>query len=140
MHRAGEILRGALRRLRRPEQPLDWLVAVWPLVVGKRLAECTRPLACAAGVLEIGVAGAAWREQLAEMTDSLRAQINRWWGGELVRQVKLVPVPASPAGGPATLPPAKASPKWVAKPPVPAEPAPERNPFIRRGAQSRRPK
>ncbi len=133
MRQAGEILRGALRRLKRPEQPLDWLVAVWPLVVGKRLAERTRPLACAAGVLEIAVAGAAWREQLAEMTESLRGQINRWWGGELVRQVKLVPVPT-------TLPVGKASPEWLAKPPVPAEPAPERNPFIRRGAQSRRPK
>jgi hypothetical protein len=133
MERAREILGKALRRLKRPEQPLDWLVAVWPLVVGKRLAERTRPLACAAGVLEIGVEGAAWWEQLAEMTDSLRGQINRWWGGQLVRQVKLVPVPA-------TLPVGKASPESLAKPPVPAEPAPERNPFIRRGAQTRRPK
>jgi hypothetical protein len=133
MQKAGEILRGALRRLKTPDQPLDWLVAVWPLVVGKRLAERTRPLACAAGVLEIAVEGAAWRDQLAEMTGSLRAQINRWWGGELVRQVKLVPVPA-------TLPVGKASSESLAKPPAPAEPAPERTPFIRRGAQTRRPK
>jgi predicted nucleic acid-binding Zn ribbon protein len=133
MQQAGKILRGALRRLKRPEQPLDWLVGVWPLVVGKRLAERTRPLACAAGVLEIGVTSAAWRDQLAEMIVSLRAQINRWWGGELVRQVKLVAVPA-------TLPVGKAPPESLAKPPAPAEPAPERTPFIRRGAQTRRTK
>jgi hypothetical protein len=134
MQKAGDILRGAMKGLRRPEQPLDWLAAVWPVVMGKHLASHTRPLGCREGVLEVGVDGAAWKAQLEEMAGSLRRQVNRWWGSELVRWVKLVPQPATiPAGRPGA-----GAGGASAKPPVPVELANEHTPFIRKGAQGRR--
>jgi len=91
MERAGESLRAALRRLRRPEKPLDFLAAVWPVAVGRGLAAHTRPLACADGVLKIAVGERQWQEQLEPMAAEVQAKINTWWGGTLVREVRLVP-------------------------------------------------
>ncbi len=117
MQPANQILRGALRRLARREQPMEWLAAVWPLLTGRRLAAHTRPLACAEGVLEVGVSGAGWLEQLESMSGMLRREINRWWGGELVREVRFTRDPGTRG----------------------SEEAPEeRTPFVRRGAQGRR--
>ena len=128
MRQAREILGRAMRRLARPGQPLEWLTAVWPLVMGKRLAGHTRPLTWNEGVLEIGVAGAAWQEQLEEMAGTLRREINRWWGSELVRQVTFTQESSSGTSDPAT------------KPPVRLETSEAHTPFIRRGWQRRKAK
>jgi len=80
----------ALRRVARPERPLDLLVAVWPLMVGQRLAAQTRPAAWDKGTLEVAVGEREWQTQLERMAEPVRAQINRWWGCELVREVRFV--------------------------------------------------
>ncbi len=91
MQRAGESLWAVLRRLPRPKNTAEWLAAVWPVVVGQRLAAHTRPLAFAEGVLEVGVGESEWQAQLEGMTGELRAQVNTWWGCALVREVRFVP-------------------------------------------------
>jgi hypothetical protein len=79
-----------LRRVARPEQPLDLLKAVWPVMVGTRLAAHTRPLAWSRGRVRIGVDDPEWERQLSSLTEDIRRQINRWWGTGLVQEVVLV--------------------------------------------------
>jgi predicted nucleic acid-binding Zn ribbon protein len=91
MERVGEILSGALRRLRNPEAALAWLSGAWPLIVGKSLATHTRPVRCTAGCLQLTADGTAWQQQLEIMKHALCVRINRAWGASLVRELKFVP-------------------------------------------------
>jgi hypothetical protein len=91
MERAGQSLWGALRRVARPEKPLDLLAAVWPLMVGRRLADHTRPCAWHKGCVDVAVDQPEWQSQLESMCKDVRVQINHWWGSELVREVRFVP-------------------------------------------------
>jgi hypothetical protein len=91
MERAGKSLWSALRRVARPEKPLDLLTAVWPLMVGRRLASHTRPVAWVKGRVDVAVDEPEWKSQLESMGKDVRAQVNRWWGSELVREVRFVP-------------------------------------------------
>jgi predicted nucleic acid-binding Zn ribbon protein len=90
MERAGEFLGRALRRLDRPEAALAWLVAGWPIIVGKPLAARTRPVRCDGGCLEISTDGKAWQKQLEELQREFRSRINQAWGGNIVREVRFV--------------------------------------------------
>ena len=87
MHRAGKVVLAALRRAAGTEKPLDLLEALWPLIVGPRLAEHTRPVAWEKGWVEVAVGDRDWQEQLEHMPDALRSRINRWWGTEIVEEV-----------------------------------------------------
>ena len=91
MERAGQSLRSALRRVARPEKPLDLLAAVWPLLVGRRLAAHTRPVAWSKGCVNVAVDQPQWQNQLESMGKDVRAEVNRWWGSELVREIRFVP-------------------------------------------------
>jgi predicted nucleic acid-binding Zn ribbon protein len=93
MERAGEFLGQVARRLGRPEAALAWLSGSWPGIVGKALAEHTRPLRCEGGRLEILADGKAWRKQLEEMRKEFCAQINRSWGATLVKEIRFVSTP-----------------------------------------------
>jgi len=90
VERAGKTLWNALRRLADPEKPLDLLRAVWPLIVGVRLATHTAPIAWEEGRLEIAVREPEWQKQLGAMTGELSHKINQWWGQRVVREVALV--------------------------------------------------
>ncbi len=90
MEQAGHSLWSALRRVARPEKPLDLLVAVWPLMVGKRLAGHTRPVAWSKGRVAVAVDEPEWHKELQGMSKDVRKQINRWWGSELVTEVRFV--------------------------------------------------
>jgi hypothetical protein len=57
-------------------------------MVGQRLAAHTQPVAWERGSVVVAVSDGEWQKQLEEMSDELRKQINRWWGSELVREVK----------------------------------------------------
>ena len=97
MERAGQSLWSALRRVARPEKPLDLLVAVWPLMVGRRLADHTRPVAWSKGRVDVAVDQPEWQNQLESMGKDVRKQVNKWWGSELVREVRFVPEKTSRA-------------------------------------------
>ncbi len=91
MERAGKSLWSALRRVARPEKPLDLLTAVWPLMVGRRLADHTRPVAWSKGRVDVAVDQPEWQNQLESMGKDVRQQVNSWWGSQLVREVRFVP-------------------------------------------------
>jgi predicted nucleic acid-binding Zn ribbon protein len=90
MDQAGNFLGGMLRQLKRPEAAVAWLSGVWPQVVGRTIAAHTRPVRCTAGCLEVATDGKPWRVQLETMQKEFCAQVNRNWGGTLVREVKFV--------------------------------------------------
>ena len=98
MESAGKSLWSALRRVARPEKPLDLLAAVWPLMVGRRLADHTRPVAWSKGRVDVAVDEPQWQNQLDSMSKDVRSQINRWWGSELVTEVRFVPEKAKGSG------------------------------------------
>lgn len=81
----GKILSQALRLA----APGDVPVLVWPLACGSRVAERTRALGCADGVLKVEVPDRAWREQLAELTPRYLPVLNQY-GSEHVRAIEFV--------------------------------------------------
>jgi hypothetical protein len=99
MEPANKALWHALRRVARPEKPLDLLKAVWPVVLGPRLASHTRPVAWHKGSVTIEAPEPEWREQVEHMTGEIRKQINRWWGTEMVHEVRIA---SGKRGHPAT--------------------------------------
>lgn len=98
MEHAGKAVFAALRRVADQEKPLDLLAAVWPLVVGVRLAEQTRPVAWEKGWLQVAVSDLHWQEQLERMPHTLRDQINKWWGASVVQEVSFVRGKVAPQG------------------------------------------
>jgi len=80
-----------VRRIEQPEAALAWLAAAWPGVVGKALAERTRPVRCDRGRLEVAAESKAWQKQLEEMKSEFCVRINQSWGAPLVREIKFVP-------------------------------------------------
>jgi hypothetical protein len=90
MEHASKVLWNALRKVARPERPLDLLVAMWPVLVGQRLAAHTQPVNWHKGRVDIEVTDPDWHRQIAGLGDEIRKQINRWWGTELVREVRLI--------------------------------------------------
>jgi len=89
MKSAAEILAPALRRAMPRRSAFDWMVTAWPAIVGRQLAECTRPAKLADGVLRVAVSGSEWRAGLegGEMAGEFRNRVNAGWGGDLVREV-----------------------------------------------------
>lgn len=91
MEKAGDFLGGMLRQMKRPEAAVAWLAGVWPQVVGPTVAAHTRPVSCVAGRLEVATDGKPWQVQLETMSREFCTQVNRNWGGNLVREIRFVP-------------------------------------------------
>ena len=90
MERAGQFLGSVLRRLRDANAAIAWLRSVWPQVVGKTLAAHIDPITCENGRLEVAADSEEWARQIRSMERELCAQINCAWGGDLVRDIRLV--------------------------------------------------
>jgi len=90
MEHASKSVWAALRRIAKPEKPLDLLIAVWPLMVGSRLAAHTRPTGWNGSRLDVGVDEGPWQAQVERLSKPIRAKVNAWWGGNLVREVRFV--------------------------------------------------
>ena len=112
MERAGKAVLAALRRVAGSEQPLDFLTALWPLIVGARLAEHTQPVQWKKGSLQIAVADREWQQQLERMPETLRTRINKWWGADVVVEVTFVRGKTGRQAGPRTQPKAKQGKTW----------------------------
>jgi predicted nucleic acid-binding Zn ribbon protein len=98
MDKAGDLLGRVARRLGHSQAPIAWLASSWLRIVGKTVAAHTRPLRCQDGCLEVAADGKVWQGQLECMAGDFCSQINRAWGGALVREVrfstaKRAPVP-----------------------------------------------
>jgi hypothetical protein len=74
-------------------------VLAWPLACGPTVAERTRALDFAQGVLRVEVADAGWRAELLTLAPRYVARINRYVG-EKVTQIEFVVSPTKFAGRP----------------------------------------
>jgi hypothetical protein len=83
-----EILGPALRRAGRRGSAMSWLAGAWPVIVGAKLGERTRPLRLAEGVLDVTVNGKEWRVELEGVAAEFPGRVNAAWGGALVTQVR----------------------------------------------------
>jgi predicted nucleic acid-binding Zn ribbon protein len=69
-----KIMADTLKRLPAEQVPL----AAWEFAAGKTVAEKTRALGFADGVLSIEVPDATWRSQLSSMTNQFLSQLNQY--------------------------------------------------------------
>ncbi|MBV9483243.1 MAG: DUF721 domain-containing protein [Acidobacteria bacterium] len=80
-----KIVSDALGRTPATEAPL----LAWPLACGTLVAQRTRPLECAQGVLRVEVPNAGWRAELETLAPQYVAIINRYVR-ETVRRIEFV--------------------------------------------------
>jgi hypothetical protein len=89
LERAGEglenIVAKALQRAPAAESPL----LAWPVACGSAVAERTRAVSFADGVLRVEVANAGWRRELAALAPRYVATINRY-SAISVRRIEFV--------------------------------------------------
>lgn len=88
MKRIGEFLAPALRQTVARQSPFTWLAEAWPAIVGRRIAEHSRPSRLSSGVLDVAVKNKSWRNELTEMAGEFRERINSAWSGNLVREIQ----------------------------------------------------
>jgi hypothetical protein len=73
----------------RQAPPADAPLLAWPLVCGSAVAERTRALAFADGVLRVEVADAGWKSELQALAPRYVAVINRYTT-ETVQRIEFV--------------------------------------------------
>jgi predicted nucleic acid-binding Zn ribbon protein len=73
-HTLQKIMADTLKRLPPEQVPL----AAWEIASGKAVAEKTRALSFADGVLSVEVPDATWRSQLGSMTNQFLSQLNQY--------------------------------------------------------------
>jgi hypothetical protein len=72
---------------------LEILVPLWPRVVGKGIAQQTRPVTFAAGTLTLATACPTWAAQLRHLAEEIRAQINNYLGSPIVKKLRVQHLP-----------------------------------------------
>jgi hypothetical protein len=85
-----KVVGDSLRRMPTAEA----ILTAWPLVCGSVVAERTRALDFAAGVLRVEVADAGWRRELLALAPRYVATINRYTA-ESVQRIEFVIASAS---------------------------------------------
>jgi hypothetical protein len=85
----GKILPAVFRAQVRRAEPalLEILVPLWPRVVGRGIAQQTRPVAFAAGRLTLATSCPTWAAQLRHLAEEIRARINNYLGSPIVRKL-----------------------------------------------------
>lgn len=81
----GAIVANALHRAPAEESPL----LAWPVACGSAVAERTRAVSFADGVLRVEVADVGWRRELAALAPHYVATINRY-SAAAVRRIEFV--------------------------------------------------
>ena len=98
MEEVGKILPSLFRRqVRRENAALaDLLAPFWARVVGKAIAQHSRPTAFMNGTLTLTTSCSSWAVPLRQMAEEIRAEINSFLGSCVVKRirVKYVPVDA----------------------------------------------
>lgn len=69
---------------------LDFVQALWPVVVGRSLAERTKPVAWEADGLRVAVPDAAWRRQMEALAGVVLAAIGRWFPQPIITRLGFV--------------------------------------------------
>ena len=88
MRSIGSLLGNFLRLFQNDPEKTDlFLKELWPQIVGAQLARRTIPLRLRAGVLHIAVPAGPWKRELQPLSESILAEVNRYWGSRLVDSV-----------------------------------------------------
>jgi hypothetical protein len=85
--RLEKVLAVSMRRVPRNEAP----VLAWPLVCGSAVAERTRAVTFAAGILRVEVSDTGWKRELQALAPRYVATINRY-SGQTVSRIEFVVV------------------------------------------------
>lgn len=103
MEQAGVGLEKLVAQCLRQVSPADAPLLAWPLVCGSAVADRTRALTFAQGLLRVEVADAGWRAELQALAPRYLAVMNRYTT-EKVNRIEFVlacPRGHSPNGAPA---------------------------------------
>jgi hypothetical protein len=84
------VVAGSMRRVPRNEAP----VLAWPLVCGSAVAERTRAVTFATGILRVEVADTGWKRELQALAPRYVAMINRY--ARQVSRIEFVVVAPDP--------------------------------------------
>ncbi len=89
MDEVGKILPTVFKsRVQHGEPPLAEILApLWPRVVGKAMARQCRPATFSRGTLTVVAESESWSLQLQQMEEEVRAEINAFLGGPVVRRL-----------------------------------------------------
>jgi hypothetical protein len=79
------IVAGSLRRVPQSEAPL----LAWPLVCGSAVAERTRAVQFADGILRVEVPDAGWKREMQSLAPRYVASMNRY-AGQKVERIEFV--------------------------------------------------
>lgn len=89
------------QRFRSGPQLAELLASLWPRIVGQAMAQQSRPVRFAEGTLTLTTHCLAWAAQLRQMQEEIRAAINAFLGGSVVKKLRvehiLKPVADTPA-------------------------------------------
>jgi predicted nucleic acid-binding Zn ribbon protein len=89
MRRVGDCFKGVLAAVGDdPEVQLIFLQELWPSIVGRGVAENTRPVGLSGTTLVVASADPVWVGQLGELEDLLVRSVNRFWGRRLVERIR----------------------------------------------------
>jgi hypothetical protein len=78
------------KQIRRAEPHLlEILVPLWPRIVGKTMAQHSRPAQFDLGLLTLHADCPTWGMQLRHMTDEIRSEVNRFLGQAIVKNLRI---------------------------------------------------
>ena len=89
MEEIGKVIPAAFRSYLQREAPrvVEVLSPLWSHVVGKALAQHSRPVGFEKGTLKLAASCASWSIQLRRMSEEIRLEVNRYLGYSLVKKV-----------------------------------------------------
>jgi len=89
MEEIGKILPAIFRSYLQREAPrvVEVLVPLWSHVVGKAVAQHSRPVVFERGTLRLAASCPSWGGQLRRMAEEIRVEVNRYLGSALVKKV-----------------------------------------------------
>lgn len=91
MEEIGKILPAVFKRqVQRGDAALaDVLAAFWPRVVGKAIAQNSRPMSFSDGTLTLAASSPSWAAQLRHLAEDVRAEINSFLGRSVVKKLRV---------------------------------------------------
>jgi hypothetical protein len=92
MEQVGNILPKALRKQLSARKPpvFEILSPLWAHVVGKLIAQHSRPVCFASGVLTLAASSPVWAGELRQISEQIRSQANTFLGNAAVRKIRVV--------------------------------------------------
>ncbi len=91
MEEIGKLLPAIFKRQVRRNDPkvVEILAPLWARVVGKGIALQSRPTSFDAGTLTLVTSCPTWAAQLRQMSEAVRAQVNNYLGGAIVKKLRV---------------------------------------------------